>query len=148
MSSHFSKLVFLALIFSMNSLALAEDVCAERSSDLTQFAQIHTALQGYNSTGGLFGRWKLGGLAALVAKLNVELKEENGGFYVKVNSDPSNQVFICVGDDASGALKIKVLKPAMPENGLFLVKPNDSKNAISIVAQKSGWKFLKLNRIQ
>ena len=118
------------------------EVCAKTPAQLSQSSALQSVAGSFGGINGLARNWKLGGMAGMVAKVDVRLRFDAAGFYVKVNDGQVRSVWLCVDSTAPGVLRMHVQQSRVPELGLMLATPGNPGESLKVASKKSGWKFM------
>ena len=124
------------------------ETCVSQIDEIKSQLLIEDVLNYFGGVNALVGQYKMRGFVGALSNTKVEFKIEDNMFWVSVNSDKFKQIHLCREEQGgvSHILKLKVLKPRTPQNGLILVRPGNDKDQLFVSAHKSKWKFLKFKK--
>lgn len=122
------------------------EVCARTPSEVTASPLLKSAMSTFGRASDLFGSWKLGGLAAVFAKVTVTLRASDRAFSVQVDSSVPNNFWLCVDPSEPDVLRMRVQNPREADNSLFLIRAREIGKSLHVAAAKTKWKFMKFKR--
>ena len=135
----------LVVLFSLSASQALSETCLQNSQQLTRSDELKQQLNLFGGLEELVGQYKLRGVAGFFAPTLVEFKVADEVFWVSINKDKFKQVHLCLESDN---LRVHVLQPRRPENGKILIRKGSKANSLLISAHRSGWKFMKFEKIQ
>ena len=153
---------FILVLAVTPSLALASgkvasqnsvENCTVQADEIKSNTLVEDILMHFGGIQALIGQYKMRGLIGALANTKVESKVEENLFWVSVNGDKFKQVHLCRDTQATSAksahvLKLKVLQPRTPQNGMILVRPGSKQDQLLVSAHRSNWKFMKFKKIK
>jgi hypothetical protein len=124
----------------------SQEVCARNPSEVNSSPLLKSTMKSFGRASDFFGSWKLGGLAAMFAKVRVNLQATERSFSVQVDDNVPNNFLLCVDPAQPDVFKMRVQKARQPENALILLQARDIGKAVNVANAKTKWKFMKFKR--
>lgn len=122
------------------------ETCARKPADLSKSPVLAQTIADFGGLEGLRGQWKIAGLAAMVAKAEVNLTYTRAGFFVEIDKKYTKPFYLCATEDRPGQVVMRVQGAENPAFAKLVLKPGRKDDSMSVAVSKSGWKFLKFKR--
>ena len=124
----------------------AGETCARSPQDVNSSPILKETMKTFGGASGLFGSWKLSGLAGVFAKVTVTLTATRTSFSVVVDENKPNEFWLCSDPDEPGVFRMRVQDARDAANALILIKAREPNDSVMVAAASSKWKFMKFKR--